>query len=220
MQSIAVLTSGGLDSCVLVADLARESMVHPLYVRAGLRWEQEEMAALRAFLAAAAITSIRPVEELSVPVAALYGDHWSISGNGVPGAETPDSAVYLPGRNILLLSHAAVWCSLRGVHQIALGTLQDNPFSDASPQFFAALGNILSQGLDHEIEIVTPYRTLHKSELIREHADLPLEFSLSCMAPVHGVHCGDCNKCHERQSAFADARIPDKTTYEKTYTYG
>jgi len=220
MQSIAVLASGGLDSCVLAADLARESTVYPLYICAGLAWEQEELAALHAFLDAAAIASIRPVEQLSVPVASLYGDHWSVSGKGVPGAETPDSAVYLPGRNILLLSHAAVWCSLRGVHRIALGTLQDNPFPDASHQFFAALGNVLSQGLEHEVEIVTPYRALHKSELIREHARLPLELSLSCMAPAHGVHCGDCNKCHERQSAFAEAGIPDKTTYEKIYNYG
>lgn len=220
MQTIAVLASGGLDSCVLAADLARESTVYPLYVCAGLAWEREEMSALRAFLDAAAIPSIMPVEQLSVPVASLYGDHWSISGKDVPGAATPDSAVYLPGRNILLLSHAAVWCSLRGVHQIALGTLQDNPFSDASPRFFEALADVLSQGLDHEIEIVTPYRALHKSELIREHAGLPLEYSLSCIAPAHGVHCGDCNKCHERQSAFAEAHIADKTTYEKMYNYG
>ena len=46
---VAVLASGGLDSAVLVADLASEGrQVTPIYVRFGLAWEDVEVGHLRA----------------------------------------------------------------------------------------------------------------------------------------------------------------------------
>ncbi len=217
MAGVAVLVSGGLDSCVLVAALAKEQTVYPLYIAAGLAWEEEERRAVESFLAAASIPSVQPVEELAVPVTSLYRNHWSVSGEGVPGAETPDEAVFLPGRNILLSSYAAIWCSFRDVHQIAIGSLDDNPFPDASPHFFKSLGDVLGEGLGHPIAVIAPFRALHKHQIIKEYAHLPLELSLSCMAPQGGVHCGDCNKCHERQVAFAEAGVVDKTQYARKH---
>lgn len=220
MQGVAALASGGLDSCVLIATLAQDHVVYPLYIQAGLAWEREERAALQSFIDAASIPTIQPIEELPVPVHSLYRNHWSISGEGIPDAESPDEAVFLPGRNILLLSYAAIWCSLHEVHQVAIGSLDDNPFPDASPQFFEALGNVLSQGLAHEIKVVAPFRSMHKAQLIRDNRRLPLELSLSCIAPIGGVHCGACNKCHERQVAFLEAEVPDRTNYARKYGNG
>ena len=48
-ERVCVLTSGGLDSAVLVGVLARRQEVHPVYVRCGLAWERAEEAALRRF---------------------------------------------------------------------------------------------------------------------------------------------------------------------------
>jgi len=210
-----VLASGGLDSSVLLADLARESVVYPIYVRKGLAWEDAERAALDAFVDALGNPNVRPVTTLSVPARDLYDDHWSLSGVGVPGAGTLDSAVYLPGRNVLLIGLAAVWCGVRGVSRIAIGSLGGNPFPDATPEFFEAFQLALSRGLDHEITIVAPYRGLRKEDLVREHRDLPLELTLTCMAPQGGVHCGRCNKCDERQAAFAAAGTLDRTGYTR-----
>lgn len=210
-----MLASGGLDSCVLLANLAEQAQVFPIYVEAGLAWEQQEQAALTAYLDTLGHPNVVPVTVLQVPVAPLYGTsaQWSISGEDVPGAGTPDSAVFLPGRNILLIGLAAVWCSTHDVGRIAIGSLGDNPFADASPEFFADFGRVLSQGLDHQIQVVAPYRGLHKDELIRRNPHLPLELSLTCMAPKGGVHCGACNKCEERHSAFVCAGVPDRTRY-------
>lgn len=210
-----MLASGGLDSSVLVADLARDSIVHPIYVRKGLAWEDAERAALDAFVSALGNPNVRPVTALSVPARDLYGDHWSLSGVGVPTAGTPDSAVFLPGRNVLLIGLAAVWCGVRGVSRIAIGSLGGNPFPDATPEFFEAFQLALSRGLDHEITIVAPYRGLHKEDLVRRHRDLPLELTLTCMAPEGGAHCGRCNKCDERRAAFVAAGAPDRTDYAR-----
>ena len=61
MKKIAVLTSGGLDSCVLLADLARYAEVWPLYVRAGLVWEDEERRAIQRFIDALDSPNVRPL---------------------------------------------------------------------------------------------------------------------------------------------------------------
>ena len=70
-----------------------------------------------------------------------------MTGEGTPGADTADDAVFLPGRNVLLVSLAAVWCSTHGVSQIALGSLGGNPFPDATPEFFSNFAGVLSNAL-------------------------------------------------------------------------
>ncbi len=213
VKRVAVLASGGLDSAVLIADLAGEAIVFPVYVEAGLAWEEGEKHALRAFLDALNDTNVQPVTALELPLRRLYGEHWSTTGEGVPDYGAPDSAVYLPGRNVLLIGVTAVWCALHDIGMIALGSLDANPFPDATPSFFAGYGRLLSEALAHEIEVVAPYRRLQKSDLIARFAALPLHLTLTCMAPREGKHCGACNKCRERQEAFRHAGVRDRTQY-------
>ena len=190
-------------------------MVTPIYVRKGLAWEDAEHAALLAFVKALGNPNVKPVTTLSVPVRQIYGRHWSVTGQDVPSYDAPDGAVYLPGRNVLLLGLTAVWCSIHGVSRISIGTLGGNPFSDATPAFFESFASVLSQGLGHRILVEAPYRGGSKSQLIRTHSHLPLELSLTCIAPSNGKHCGNCNKCRERREAFVEAGVEDKTAYAK-----
>ena len=213
LEKIAVLASGGLDSSVLVAELARAARVYPIYVKCGLKWEAMELRALQSFLDALNSPNLMPLTLLELPTTALYGDHWSLSGASVPGADAPDAEVYIPGRNILLLGLTAVWCSTHNVSRIAIGSLDGNPFPDATPEFFASFSDALSLGLGRAIQIEAPFRGLHKEELIRRSRELPIELTLTCMAPTGGVHCGQCNKCRERQLAFQKAGVPDRTAY-------
>ena len=93
-DGVAVLASGGVDSAILVADLARQGRaVQPLYVRFGLAWEAVEEAHLRRFLDTLSNLEVRPLVTLDLPVADVYASHWSVSGTGVPDAESPDAAV-------------------------------------------------------------------------------------------------------------------------------
>jgi len=125
--------------------------------------------------------------------------HWAVRGHP-PAFDTPDEEVYLVGRNLVLLAKAAVFCCQRRIPRIALGPLAGNPFPDATPAFFGAMGRAASLGLDHAIEIVAPYGTLHKADVVRRGLELgvPLDLTLSCMNPKEDLHCGQCSKCRER----------------------
>jgi 7-cyano-7-deazaguanine synthase len=143
----------------------------------------------------------------------LYGGHWSITGRGVPGAPSPDEDVFLPGRNLILGTHAALLCSERGIPTLALATLRGNPFADNRPEFFASLARTVELATGYALRIVRPYAHLSKAEVIRRTAAFPLEESLSCLQPRGDLHCGACNKCAERQAAFHAAGVADRTRY-------
>ena len=213
MDKIAVLASGGLDSAVLLSDQAKSAQVYPIYVQCGLAWEMAERQALESFLGALNSANVAPLTVLSVPAGNIYGEHWSLSGKDVPGADEPDSSVFLPGRNILLIGIAAVWCSTHGVSQLAIGSLEGNPFPDATPEFFAEFARVLSMGLGCRVHLKAPYRNVHKSEIIRRFGQLPFELTLTCMMPRGAKHCGQCNKCRERQRGFDQAGVADPTAY-------
>jgi 7-cyano-7-deazaguanine synthase len=211
---VAVLASGGVDSAVLVADLLRQgTAVHPVYLRFGLAWEAAEEAHLRRFLATLAAPAPHPLVVLETPVAPVYGRHWSVSGEGVPDERTADEAVYLPGRNLLLLAAPSVWCALHGVGVIALGTLKANPFPDATDAFFADYAALAGRAMDVALEVVTPFGNLVKTDVLELGHDLALEHTFSCIDPRDGRHCGRCNKCFERRSAFRTSGIEDRTEY-------
>ncbi len=215
-QATAVLLSGGLDSAVLAAAEAAHRPVLPIYVAAGLAWEAAELEVVARLLAAAPLRGrALPLARVDLDVRDVYApSHWAIRGEP-PAYDTPDEDVYLEGRNILLLSKAAVLCARRGIGRIALGPLAGNPFPDATPEFFAAMGRALSLGLGRPVEIVAPLAHLHKHDVIELGRTLgvPFELTLSCMNPSDGLHCGRCSKCRERRQAFQAAGIADPAGY-------
>ncbi len=215
MSATAVLVSAGLDSVVLAAVEARGARVHPIYVSAGLAWEEEELSALDRLFTVPPLTALAPLARLTFTVRDLYpATHWAL--RGVPPAfDTPDEDVYLTGRNIALLSKAAIYCAQHGLTRIAIGPLAGNPFPDATSAFFSTMGRALTLGLAHEIAIVAPFARMDKSAVIRLGVELGvrLELTLSCMNPMEGKHCGQCSKCRERRDGFREAGVADLTEY-------
>jgi 7-cyano-7-deazaguanine synthase len=213
-----VLFSAGLDSAVLLAQAAKESRPRPVYVRAGLAWENEETTAAERLLAATPFAgAVEALVTLTVDMRDVYpAQHWAVRGEA-PGFDTPDEDVYIDGRNIVLLAKASVFMARTGLTRALLGPLAGNPFPDATPEFFTAMARALSLGLGSSIRIETPLAAMHKADVIRLGASLgvPFELTLSCMEPKDGLHCGRCSKCRERRDGFLDAQIPDPTRYRE-----
>jgi 7-cyano-7-deazaguanine synthase len=213
-KPLAVLVSGGLDSAILVGEEARRRpAVWPLYVRFGLAWEEVELGHLRRFLEELHAPPLRPLTVLEMPIRDVYGDHWSVTGRDVPDEHTPDEAVYLPGRNALLLVKALLWCHLHEVPEVAMAPLESNPFPDATPEFYDAFSEAMNRGVGGGVRVILPYRGLHKTDVLRRGAGMPLQWTFSCIRPAGRAHCGRCNKCAERRKGFAEAGLPDPTIY-------
>jgi 7-cyano-7-deazaguanine synthase len=218
-EPLAVLVSGGLDSAVLLAEATTVfPRVYPLYVRAGSYWEPVEHEYLLRFLKAIETPALQPLTMLAQPVADLYGSHWSLSGREVPGADTPDEAVFLPGRNVLLLAKPLLWCHLHGIPALATAPLASNPFPDATPSFYDGFARMVSAAVDGQVRVLRPYADLglHKPDILRRGSRWPLEHTFSCIRPIHGRHCGQCNKCAERKLGFVEAHVPDPTVYDSS----
>jgi len=229
MGGSAVLLSGGLDSAVLAAELNADpshAPIQPIYVNVGLAWEEAERAMLARLLAAEPLRGrVAPLAVLNVDMRDVYpATHWAVQGRP-PEYHTPDEDVYLPGRNIILLGKAGVFCAGADIVRLVLGTLGHNPFPDATPAFRSKMSDALMLGLARPLVIDAPYSDISKSEVVRRGGALgvPFELTLSCMNPLRPkgfgireslpVHCGLCSKCRERHDAFVEAGLADPTEY-------
>lgn len=218
-----MLFSGGLDSAVLLADViatAGPDRVIALYVSVGFAWESEERHVAAALLATPPFSATRDFVVLSFDMRDVFRpSHWAVRGTP-PAYDTPDEDVFIDGRNVILLSKAAVYMAAAvrprpSAVTIFMGPLAGNPFPDATPQFFEAAGRSLSLGLALPVSVKAPFANLHKSDVIRRGAALgvPMELTLSCMNPREGTHCGACSKCRERRDGFREAGVADPTVY-------
>lgn len=209
-NKICVLTSGGVESSALVRlYLSRSGRVFPLYVRHGFRWEKAELHWLRKWLARMRSPRLEALTVLDSPLKPLYESrgaaapsrgryHWSFGGGKVPGWRSRDQAVFLPGRNLLLVTLAGLFCYTRDIRTVALGTLATNPFRDSTPGFFQALESALAQALSSPLKIERPFAGLHKRQVVSLIPRDLLALTFSCLDPRGVRPCRRCNKCAER----------------------
>lgn len=213
-EPLGVLISGGLDSCILTAWLLEQHRtVQPFYVRSDLCWQREEQQAAERFLQKVQSSRLSKLVTLKMPMADLYRDHWSVTCRGAPPAGSPDDAVYLPGRNALLLIKPVVWCQMHGIRALAIGPLSTNPFADTTEAFYASFQRTVNLPGTLAVSLLTPLAGMTKQDVMRLGREFPLHLTFSCIAPVNGRHCGRCNKCAERQQAFQFAGLPDHCVY-------
>jgi len=215
-RGIVTLVSGGLDSCVLVTTLLRQgATVVPLYVRSGLVWEAAEGLWLRRWLSWLRHARLNSLTVVDMPLRWLYHGHWSLTGRTIPSGVSASAAVYLPGRNVVLLSCAAILATRCGLSTLAIGTLAGNPFGDATPDFFKAFAACLRRALGHPIRVIAPFLRVPKRDIVTAAPPQLCALTFSCLKPRGTRHCGRCNKCAERQHAFRLAHVLDPTNYAR-----
>lgn len=214
--AVAVLTSGGVESAAMLAEaLRRYERVYPIYIRKGFIWERMEMVHLRRLAASFREDGLAEPVVLEIPVQPIYNPHWSLGRKRVPGFNAPDSAVYLPGRNLLLLALGGLYCAMRKIPVLWVGILQGNPFHDARAGFLRQMESLLAETLAVPVRIAAPLRELTKSQVIRRWQGLPWGHTFSCLNPVSRRHCGRCQKCSERKRGFRLAGVADPTKYAR-----
>ena len=216
---VVALLSGGVDSAVMVGlALERGARVTPLYVRQGFLWEIDEVTAVRRFLdslrARGLGDRLEALEQVTIGAPRSFAARWALDAEAPPPDEaSADEAVMLPGRNLALLGQAALVAHSVGANRVQIGLLAGNPFPDAGREFLRHFERAATAGLGAAMRVETPLAHLTKTEVLEIGARFELQWTLSCIRPKGGAHCGACNKCAERRRAFARAGLPDRTIY-------
>lgn len=191
--------------------LARKRLHTALYVACGFVWESAEKRHLHRLLSRMGIDTGR-LKIVSYPFPAQEA-LWAAGKGPVPDAASPDAAVYLPARNLLLLTAATPFALSLPAGEVWIGSLRGNPFDDAGPVFLSRFQSLVRRAYGCRIRFVAPLQKMEKREVVRTLPSELLASTFSCIAPVGGRHCGGCNKCGERRRAFEAAWVSDPTRY-------
>jgi 7-cyano-7-deazaguanine synthase len=226
MPQAVVLLSGGLDSATAFAAAKADGFdVYALSVDYGQRHrvELERAAAVARHLGAADHRTVR-LDLRAIGGSALTADiavpkdrDAAEMGHGVP-------VTYVPARNTILLGVALGYAETVGAFDIVIGAnvLDYSGYPDCRPAFleaFEALANIATKagtGGAGRFRVRAPLISMTKAEIIREGVRLGVDYSLtlSCYDPdPAGRACGHCDSCQLRKKGFAEAGVPDPTTY-------
>lgn len=160
----------------------------------------------------------------------IWMGHSALLGQDIPaGVDGADRevtrAVWVPARNLVLLSFAASYAeTLDGDVDLIVGFNKEEgrTFPDNSKEFVEKLNEVLPYSvLEKKITVVAPLIDLTKKEIVAlsQELDAPVGLSCSCYQPRgfvknRPVHCGVCQSCILRSRGFRSAGVPDPTLYE------
>lgn len=209
MKKAVVVFSGGQDSTTcLVQALKEYDEVHAITFDYGQRHKLEiEVAqALTEKLGVKAhkVMDVGLLNELAI--SSLTRDDIPVSHelqeNGLPNS-------FVPGRNILFLTLAGIYAYQIGASAVITGVCETDfsGYPDCRNDFIKAMNSALVQGMDRDLDIVTPLMWLDKAEtwaLADKYDALELvrNETLTCYNGIIGDGCGDCPSCELRANGL------------------
>ncbi len=214
MKAVCLL-SGGPDSATAAAIAKREGYkLYYLSFNYGQIATKEIESAKKIAKALGAkehrIVDISFIRELYGPgVTALIDKH-------MPMPKKFERSVIVPFRNGILLSIAAGYAAAIGAEAIFYGAQGSDArfYPDCRQEFVSNISRAISSGTESKLAVRNPLGNKTKAEVIKLAVKLgvPLELTWSCY--LNGkFHCGRCESCRNRRSAFAEAGVKDSTTY-------
>lgn len=142
------------------------------------------------------------------------------SGGDIPeGAYNEEnmSSTVVPFRNGIMLSVAAGLAESRDLNVLVLGNHSGDHtiYPDCRPEFIAGITEAINKGTCNNVEVVSPFCNITKTDIVALGEKLGVDFSLTYSCYKGGdKHCGKCGTCQERIEAFALAGVEDPTIYE------
>lgn len=227
MPKAVVLLSGGLDSTTALAVARGQGFeCYALSVDYGQRHrvELERAAAVATALGAVEHRTVK-LDLRQIGGSALTSDlavpkdrSDTEMGHGVP-------VTYVPARNTILLGLALGYAEVVGAFDLFIGAnvLDYSGYPDCRPEFlsaFESLANLATKAATEgagRFRVHSPLLKLTKAEIIREGTKLGVDYgqTLSCYDPdATGRACGRCDSCLLRKKGFAEAGVPDPTSYQ------
>ena len=233
MKRAVVLFSGGLDStaCIYWAKRNYDEVIM-LTVNYGSNEEKVTNRVAEFFS-----------KELDVPLKIVRLDFLEefskLRGTTLVGGETPKvsadeindinvaretaKSVWVPARNVVLISVAASLLDALGGGDIIVGFNAEEgaTFPDNTPEFMERTNGMLRYGTMAEVKVVAPLIGLDKKGIagLLKELDAKYEYSNSCYVPKgftedgKPIHCGECESCVRRHRGLIEALGEDRTIY-------
>ncbi len=207
MKKTVVVFSGGQDSTTcLIQALEQYDEVHCITFNYGQRHKEEIEVAQRVsqLLGATAhkVLDVSLLNELAIS---------SLTRDNIPVPDFKQSeqsdipSTFVPGRNILFLTLAAIYAYQIGAESVITGVCETDfsGYPDCRDEFVKALNHAVNLGIASDIQFITPLMWLGKTT--RALADYygKLDFvrhnTLTCYNGIQGDGCGQCAACHLRE---------------------
>lgn len=196
-----ILVSGGLDSTTLMYEFVNEGVDFvPLFVNYGQHCAAHELETLRHVIPAQYAEIIEIIDVSSIY---KYSQSRFIKPADLWKDEVRAEDLYIPYRNVLLLTIAASFAQTLGLDKVYSAFINSNHAKeiDCSSEFFNKLEGLLSEY--GSVKIVMPFRNMTKYDVAKLGIELkaPIGKTFSCQASPD-ILCGACPNCVDRLNAL------------------
>ncbi len=224
MKKAVIVFSGGVDSICAVSCLKSKYELYGITFSYGQKASREIQAA-KSFAKKLGLKQHKIIDIGFMKE--LYGDSNVLTSKKRKIPSKFEYSIVVPIRNAVFLSVASAWAYTLNASLVVYGAhTGDKHYPDCRPAFSKKLESAFNQGeidginskLRKKIEIWSPYREgLSKSDLLKKGKTVlgdSIFKTWSCYSNKN-YHCGVCESCNNRKTAFAKAGIIDKTKYLK-----
>ena len=219
-MNVVVLCSGGMDSVVALHWAVREHAVKAVVsFNYGAKHNDRELP----FAAEHAKALSLKHEVISLDfVNRLFASDLLKSGGEIPEGHYEAANMkqtVVPFRNGIMLSIAGGMAESIGAEGLVIAAHGGDHaiYPDCREDFMRAMGEAIALGTYAGVRVLRPFIAMSKAQIATEGTRLGVDFSRTWSCYKGGeVHCGKCGTCVERREAFANAGLPDPTTYAAT----
>jgi len=217
LEKVVVVYSGGMDSyTVLNLAIAQGYEVAAISFDYGQRHKKELTVASNA---SAGLGIVHKVIDLTAVNEILSGSALT-SGIDVPEGHYESESMKLtvvPNRNMILLSLAIGYAVSLDSRKVFYGAHAGDHaiYPDCRPEFVNKMNQVSAIANYDEVEIVTPFINLDKSDILRQGLGMGLNYAKTWTCyKGKDLACGRCGACVERLEAFTKNGVEDPLEYE------
>lgn len=196
-----LLASGGLDSTTLAYWLEEQNISFiSVFIDYGQHCAQKELETLRKVLPSSVVPLLECIDIKGVY---KYSRSRFIQPANLWKDKITAEDLYIPYRNVLLLSIGASFAQTLGIDKVYSGFINSNHAKeiDCSNDFFNHIEQILSDYGSVKVEMPFRYYSKYQVAKIGIELNAPIGSTYSCQASPE-IPCGACPNCVDRLDAL------------------